>query len=385
MRNTHKLMGWISIVMLLTALSHAQSNPGAAPTDAQSARYTSQAILFAQQIDALKLTGSPEHYKVYLVLRSQDVPVEQRKTLAIRILTGDYPKRVDPAADGLGSLWYGALVALSHLHIDDASLLPFLEENLPKWERIANAYSEEELPEDLRPLKERIYPSPVYTRAVIARLKAVRAVPEVKSAEDLERRLDVMLKELGMTRQELQQLCEEVKEKLYRTRGIGISERGWLAYAVMEEHRRTLFHYAKRGMDVMPAATSLGIEALVEGARLGKEASNLPQLIDAILKNPIYDHTRGRILVDEGIAAVPLIIQKLAWAREHPEEVAFSGMGVSVLLDVLASLIGKDALPYVEQFLSDSSKGEWKWTCGYAHRTKTWIERGDVFGFNPFF
>jgi hypothetical protein len=247
-------MGWISSVMLLTALSHAQSNPGAAPTDAQSARYTSQAILFAQQIDALKLTGSPEHYKVYLVLRSQDVPVEQRKTLAIRILTGDYPKRVDPAVDGWGSLWYGALVALSHLHIDDASLLPFLEENLPKWERIANAYSEEELPEDLRPLKERIYPSPVYTRAVIARLKAVRAVPEVKSAEDLERRLDVMLKEVGMTRQELQQLCEEVKEKLYRTRGIGISERGWLAYTVMEEHRRTLFHYAKRGMDVMPAA-----------------------------------------------------------------------------------------------------------------------------------
>jgi hypothetical protein len=241
------------------------------------------------------------------------------------------------------------------------------------------------LPDELRPLKERIYPSLTLTRAVIARLKAVQAVPEIKSAADIERRLDVMLKEVGMTRQELQQLCEEVKEKLYRTRGIGISERGWLAYSVMEEHRRTLFHYAKRGMDVMPAATSLSIEALAEGARLGKEASNLPQLIDAILKNPIYDHTRGRILVDEGVAVVPLIIQKLAWVREHPEEVAFSGMGVSVLLDVLASLIGKDALPYVEQFLSDSSKGEWKWTCGYAHRTKTWIERGDVFGFNPFF
>jgi hypothetical protein len=60
-------------------------------------------------------------------------------------------------------------------------------------------------------------------------------------------------------------------------------------------------------------------------------------------------------------------------------------MGVSVLLDVLASLIGKDALPYVEQFLSDSSKGEWKWTCAHGHRTKTWIERGDVFGFNPNF
>jgi hypothetical protein len=385
MRNTHKLMGWISSVLLLLTLSHAQSDSNASPTDAQTTHYTSLATLFARQIDALQMTDTSDRCKVYLVLRSQDVPVEQRKTLAIRILTGDYPKRVSSATDGLGWLWTAALIALSHLHIDDASLLPFLEENLPKWERIANAYSEEELPEDLRPLKERIYPNLTLTRAVIARLKAVQAVPEIKSAADIERRLDVMLKEVGMTRQELQQLCEEVKEKLYRTRGIGISECGWLAYTVMEEHRRTLFHYAKRGMDVMPAATSLGIEALVEGARLGKEASNLPQLIDAILKNPIYDHTRGRILVDEGIAAVPLIIQKLAWVREHPEEVAFSGMGVSVLLDVLASLIGKDALPYVEQFLSDSSKGEWKWTCGYAHRTKTWIERGDVFGFNPFF
>jgi hypothetical protein len=303
----------------------------------------------------------------------------------MRILTGDYPKTVDPATDGLGDLWTAALIALSHLHIDDASLLPFLEENLPKWERIRNATSVEELPADLQPLKERIYPNLTLTRAVIARLKAVQAVPEIKSAADIERRLDVMLKEVGMTRQELQQLCEEAKEKLYRTRGIGISERGWLAYNVMKEHRRTLFHYAKRGMDVMPAATSLGIEALVEGARLGKEASNLPQLIDAILKNPIYDHTRGRILVDEGIAAVPVIIQKLAWVREHPEEVAFSGMGVSVLLDVLASLIGKDALPYVEQFLSDDCKGEWKWTRSYGRRTKTWIERGDVFGFNPNF
>jgi hypothetical protein len=385
MRNTHKLMGWISSVMLLTALSHAQSNPGAAPTDAQSAHYTSQAILFERQIDALKLTGSRERYKVYLVLRSQDVPVERRKTLAMRILTGDYPKTVDPATDGLGNLWTAALIALSHLHIDDASLLPFLEENLPKWERIRNATSVEELPADLQPLKERIYPNLTLTRAVIARLKAVQAVPEIKSAADIERRLDVMLKEVGMTRQELKQLREEAEDKLYQTDGIDISKRGWLAYAIVDEHRRTLFHYAKRGMDVMPAATSLSIEALAEGARLGKEASDLPQLIDAILKNPIYDHTRGRILVDEGIAAVPLIIQKLAWAREHPEEVAFSGMGVSVLLDVLASLIGKDALPYVEQFLSDSSKGEWKWTCGYGHRTKTWIERGDVFGFNPNF
>lgn len=385
MRDICTLIGWLSSVTLLLTLSHAQSDSNESPTDAQATHYTSLATLFARRIDTLEVMYTTDRYKVYLVLRSQDVPVEQRKTLARRILTGDYPKRVGSATEGLSYLWTAALIALSHLHIDDASLLPFLEENLPKWERIANAYSEEELPDDLRPLKERIFPNLTLTRAVIARLKAVQAVPEIKSAADIERRLDVMLKEVGMTRQELKQLYDEVQDKFNRTSGIGISERGWLAYAVVSEHRRTLFHYAKRGMDVMPAATSLGIEAFVEGARLGKEASNLSQLIDAILKNPFYDHTRGRILVDEGIAAVPVIIQKLAWAREHPEEVAFSGMGVSVLLDVLVSLIGKDALPYIEQLSSDDSKGERKWTIGYNHRRKTWIERGDVFGFDPNF
>jgi len=52
------------------------------------------------------------------------------------------------------------------------------------------------------------------------------------------------------------------------------------------------------------------------------------------------------------------------------------GTGVSVLFDVLATLIGKDALPHLEPFLSD---GNW---AGRARRTKEWIEQGRVFGFN---
>jgi len=71
-----------------------------------------------------------------------------------------------------------------------------------------------------------------------------------------------------------------------------------------------------------------------------------------------------------------VIIQKLTWAREYPKEIADTGMGVAVLLDVLATLIGKDALPRVELFLSDSN-----WV-GRAKRTKEWIEQGRVFGFN---
>jgi hypothetical protein len=42
-----------------------------------------------------------------------------------------------------------ALVALSHMHIDDASLLPFLEENLPKWEQLTQPVADAELPADI--------------------------------------------------------------------------------------------------------------------------------------------------------------------------------------------------------------------------------------------
>jgi hypothetical protein len=67
------------------------------------------------------------------------------------------------------------------MHIDDASLLPFLEENLPKWEQLKQPVADAELPAELQRLKNRISVRIVpMARALLARLKAVRAVPEIK-------------------------------------------------------------------------------------------------------------------------------------------------------------------------------------------------------------
>jgi hypothetical protein len=383
MQKTQRLKWWIGAVVLLGnwLLLNAQTDIRASQASTQPTQYTSQALLFAKQVDELDPNEVHNRYKIFLVLRCRDVPVEQRKALALRILKGDYPNKPNfQWIGGQEGLFAAALTVLSHLSIDDASLLPFLEEYLLKLEQIARAQSDEELPADLRRLKERVPPPGMWTRALLIHLKAVQAVPEVKSAADLEKQLDVMLKEAAMTRQELKQLLEEFDEKLRRSRLIGISPRAGLAYRLVVEYSRTLFHYAKRGMDVESIAKSVDISAFAEAVRLGQEAADLPKLIDAILKNRIYDQSRGQLLVDEGVSVVPLIIQKLTWAKEHPKEVADTGMGINVLLDVLATLIGREALPYVEQFRP--SQGEW--TCNFTNRTKDWIERGYVFGFDPF-
>jgi len=91
--------------------------------------------------------------KIFFVLRCKDVPEAQRKALALRILTGEYPS--DPefkwTADPEQQFGFciAALVALSHMHIDDASLLSFLEENLPKWEQLTQPVADAELPADI--------------------------------------------------------------------------------------------------------------------------------------------------------------------------------------------------------------------------------------------
>lgn len=378
MRSTQMRYRWMGISILLGCLMWTNAQNEA--RSVQQPAFTSQALRFAQQVDELNPNEVHDLYKVFLVLRCKDVPVEQRKALAKRILTGDYPNKPNFRwySDTQGGLWVAALVTLSHLHMEDVSLIPFLEEYLPKWERVV-AVSEEPLPADLQQLKQRAAPDVRLARALLIRLKAVQAVPEVKSAADLERRLEVMLKEAGLTLEELKQLQKEFADRLRYDRGMGISRRAALAHFLIEEYGRMLFYYARRGMDVHDAYRKLDV---VRGwAELGEEARDLSRLIDRLLQERGDDRTRGQLLVDEGVAVVPLIIQKLVWAKEHPNEIADTRMGVAVLLEVLATLIGKEALPYVEPFAT----GEGGWVCSYANLTKEWIEQGHVFGFNNAF
>jgi len=102
----------------------------------------------------------------------------------------------------------------------------------------------------------------------------MQAVPEVKSANDIERRLAVMLSEAGMTRPELKQLFEEYEKQLRTNRGVGISPRAQLARHLVMEHSRTLFHYAKRGMDLEPVAATTDIQAFAKAVQLGHTAKD---------------------------------------------------------------------------------------------------------------
>jgi len=289
MRHTQRMNRILSSLVLLCGwlLADAQTEAQRTQPNTQSVAYTSQALLLAKQVDELDPNDVHDLYKVFVVLRCRDVPLEQRKALAMRILTGDYPSKPDfrwIASDQQYGLFVAALVALSHsMHME---LLSFLEEYLPKWERIRQAGSEEALPADLRRLRERVSPDVALARTVMVRLKAVQAVPEVKSAADLARRLEGMLKEVGLSRAELVKPYEEFLEA-ERQAGIAAwaTKSAYPLYLV-EEYGRMLFHYAKRGMDVRAAVT--GDDAVAKAwrsfIRLGETARDPARLISQLLR-----------------------------------------------------------------------------------------------------
>ncbi|GIV08976.1 MAG: hypothetical protein KatS3mg019_1067 [Fimbriimonadales bacterium] len=386
MRYTQRMNRILSSLVLLSGwlLVNAQAGSHPAPANPQPVPYTSQALLFAKQVDELDPNNVHDLYKVFVVLRCRDVPVEQRKALAMRILTGDYPSKPGfkwIASDQQYGLFVAALVALSYMHMDDASLLSFLEEYLPKWKRIMQSGSGEELPTDLRRLQERVSPDVALARAVIVRLKAVQAVPEVKSAADLARRLEVMLKEAGLSRAELVKQYEEFLEAERRAGIAAWATKSPFPLYLVQEYGRMLFHYAKRGMDVRAAVT--GDDAVAKAwhsfIRLGETAREPALLVEQLLSSKGRDTVLAQLLVDEGVRVVPLIVQRLEVAKEDPTKLSEMGMGVSTLLEVLVSLLGKEALDLIEAWQGSDKE----WLCRYAHRAKEWGQQGYVFGFYP--
>ncbi len=386
MRQTQLQKWLVSSIALMSCwlLMEAQQTSETSQPETQPRQITSQALRFAKQVEQLNPNDVHDLYKIFVVLRCQDVPLAQRKELALRILTGAYPNKPDFRWIDSGKqagLIEAALVALSHMHIDDPSVLPTLEEYLPKWERIArweqtDLALREPLPDELKRLAERVSPNLTLLRAIIIRLKAVQAVPEVKSATDLERRLEVMLKEAKLSRSELKQGYEEFWEAIKQDKHITAKSR--FVFYLVGEYGRMLFHYAKRGMDVRAAYQDLDITGLQGYARLGTTARDPAQLIDQLIQAQGDDRTTGQLLVDEGIRVVPLIIQRLETIKDDRSQISSTGMGVVVLLEVLATLAGESALPWIEPFTQD----ERVWLCHYARMAKEWVEQGKVYGFN---
>lgn len=103
MRRTQRLRACVGSLLLLCSLTllHAQNENRALPTNAESTRYVSQATIFAQQVETLNPNSVHDLYKIFFVLRCKDVPEAQRKALALRILTGEYPS--DPEFKDGGS------------------------------------------------------------------------------------------------------------------------------------------------------------------------------------------------------------------------------------------------------------------------------------------
>jgi len=273
------LCGWL--------LADAQTEAQRTQPNTQSVAYTSQALLLAKQVDELDPNDVHDLYKVFVVLRCRDVPLEQRKALAMRILTGDYPSKPDfrwIASDQQYGLFVAALVALSHsMHME---LLSFLEEYLPKWERIRQAGSEEALPADWRWVRGGGLPGVGLGRGAVGCVASGRAVAGGQAAADLARRLEGMLKEVGLSRAELVKPYEEFLEA-ERQAGIAAwaTKSAYPLYLV-EEYGRMLFHYAKRGMDVRAAVT--GDDAVAKAwrsfIRLGETARDPARLISQLLR-----------------------------------------------------------------------------------------------------
>jgi len=56
-------------------------------------------------------------------------------------------------------------------------------------------------------------------------------------------------------------------------------------------------------------------------------------------------------------------------------------MGLVVLTEVLVTLAGEQALPFLEPFTQDKNE----WVRHYACRAKEYIQQGKVFVFAPYF
>lgn len=323
--------------------------------------------------------------KIYLMLRSEDIPKAQRLEYARRYLRGDYKYANPTQVEGIRQDTYLclSLVALVVLgkHNDTASI-PLIEEKLKQWEA-----------EREKPIEERTLISfdAVMARAVLARLKAVRDIPEVKNANDLARRLERMLHYIGFEgsiEAFLHALEQEVKSKE------GIVDGPWpgIYEEILMQYGQMLLEAGWNGIDVEAASKLIRLEPGERPARPVKEVfevyvelAKVPRdrVAQWIVEDAIQWQRLGfreecymQVLADQGISVLPLIWSKLEWAARHRDRVK-GKMGLVALLRVLVTIGGEQVLPLLEPFVNDENK----WVRYYACQAKEYIQQGKVFDF----
>jgi hypothetical protein len=338
-----------------------------------------------QQLDPDQLDPKQEDDvgKILLMLRNEDIPRTKRIEYARRYLRGEYRFHIADFRDKghelqarYSQVLLGALRALGRMN--DVESIPLLEEKLKQWSaELEKPYYEQTT----------AMPSVEATQVVLARLKAVRDIPEVKTADDLIRRLERMLHYIGFDGS-VEQWVRALEQEMDRTKKI--SHPGYGTHEmVLQQYEQMLVEAGWRGVDVEPAARIIRInpnELLYKITREQFEQSvqlaKIPrhQVAQWIVEQaPSWKAFTGkeelfcRVLVDMGSSVLPLVWSKVEWGLHHQDKV--KGMGMVALMEVLATLAGKDALPLIEPFTQDKDE----WVRYFACQVKEDIEKGRVF------
>ncbi|MCX7687493.1 MAG: hypothetical protein N2045_05920 [Fimbriimonadales bacterium] len=347
-----------------------------APSSSSQTRYL--------DIDRLDPSKREDQIRIRLMLRTADIPREQRIELARRYVRGEYAfarqvKPDDPDAIIYAQLLESAIGTLARL--EDVDSIPLLEEKLAQWKSEAN-WERKQIVPDLR-----------IVRAALAYLKAVRDIREVKTADDIVQRLRRMLHYIGFNgsiRDWLRELEKEISHNWRMSHpDVGVHE------LVLRYYGRMILKASWNGVKVDKACEIIQFSPEPEG--ISKELwatyvelSKIPpdQVANWIVGDAmnwqtlrVREECLSQLLLDMGAQMIPLVEQKITWALRHRDEITGTGMGLVALMEVLVTLAGKQALPLIEPFTQDKDE----WVRHYACQAKEYIEQGKVFFFAPYF
>lgn len=353
-----------------------------AQTDKPAARSSWIEQIDIDQLDPIEPNNLA---KITLMLHSEDVPRARRLDYARRYLRGDYKYSRRYSYEYEEAYTILMLHAIWELgRLNDTESIPLLEEKRKQWEL-----------EQKKSLEQRTMAGfdPVVAEAVIARLKAVRDVPRVQSADDLIRRLEQMLRHIGFEgsidawQRELEALLEKGQEAghYFYYRGVHywvlkqygqlILEAGWSGVNVEPASKVIRLHRAKDVTEVKSLTEVF--EVYVQLAKVGRDKAAQWIVDDAINWQVLSsrENACAVALSYMGNSVVPLVWSKLEWAARHRDQLQGSGIGLVALMRVLVNVGGEQALPVIEPFLNDENQ----WVRHYACQAREYIQQGELF------
>ena len=288
-------------------------------------------------------------------------------------------------------------------HLNDVDSIPLIEAKLKEWEATREQSRRSPI------TKSFILPDLGRVKAAWARLKAVRDIPQVKTADDLIHRLKRMLTYIGFDgsiQEWLKMLAQEINER-QNIDHAGPGPHEWLLY----QYGHQLMEAGWSGVNIDSAAQIIqmdieeSLKRLVAAFEVYIELAKVPRselarwIVEDALSWQVLtsaEMIKAQVLVDMGVSVLPLVWSKLEWAARHRNskgaappgdkstscsQIKDTGMGLVALLEVLVTLGGEQALPLIEPFTRDENH----WVRHYACRAKEYIQQGKVFRFAPYF